>query len=42
VVVLAGGQVVEEGEPQKVLTRPRHPATRELLQVEPAKRRAKR
>jgi ABC-type polar amino acid transport system ATPase subunit len=42
VVVLAEGQVVEEGEPRQVLTRPRHPATRELLQVEPAKRRAKR
>jgi ABC-type polar amino acid transport system ATPase subunit len=41
VVVLAGGQVVEEGEPRQVLTRPRHEATRELLQVEPAKRRAK-
>ncbi len=42
VVVLAEGRVVEEGEPRQVLTRPRHEATRQLLQVEPAKRRAKR
>jgi ABC-type polar amino acid transport system ATPase subunit len=34
VVVLANGEVVEEGDPQEVLTAPRHPATRELLQVE--------
>ena len=42
VVVLAEGRVVEEGEPRQVLTRPKHEATRQLLQVEPAKRRAKR
>jgi len=34
VVVLANGEVVEEGDPQSVLTSPKHPATRELLQVE--------
>jgi len=34
VLVLAEGTVVEEGRPQDVLTHPRHPATRELLQVE--------
>jgi ABC-type glutathione transport system ATPase component len=39
VVVLAEGRVVEEGEPRQVLTRPKHEATRQLLQVEPAKRR---
>jgi ABC-type polar amino acid transport system ATPase subunit len=33
VVVLAGGCVVEEGDPEIVLTNPQHPATRELLQV---------
>jgi len=37
--VLANGEVVEEGDPQAVLTAPRHPATRELLQVERARRR---
>jgi polar amino acid transport system ATP-binding protein len=37
VVVLANGVVVEEGDPKEVLERPRHPATRELLQVERAK-----
>jgi ABC-type polar amino acid transport system ATPase subunit len=42
VVVLAEGRVVEEGEPRQVLTRPKHEATRQLLQVEPARRRAKR
>jgi ABC-type polar amino acid transport system ATPase subunit len=42
VVVLAEGRVVEEGEPRQVLTRPKHQATRQLLQVEPAERRAKR
>ncbi|MGH9334546.1 MAG: L-cystine ABC transporter ATP-binding protein YecC, partial [Vicinamibacteria bacterium] len=41
VVVLAEGRVVEEGEPRQVLTRPKHEATRQLLQVEPEKRRAK-
>lgn len=33
VVILAEGEVVEEGEPQEVLTRPKHPATRKLLQI---------
>ena len=42
VVVLADGRVVEEGEPREVLARPKHEATRQLLQVEPEKRRAKR
>ena len=31
-VILADGQVVEEGEARAVLTNPRHPATRRLLQ----------
>jgi ABC-type polar amino acid transport system ATPase subunit len=39
VVVLANGEVVEEGDPQQVLTSPSHPATRELLQVEREKKR---
>jgi polar amino acid transport system ATP-binding protein len=34
VVVLAGGCVVEEGDPHRVLTAPQHAATRELLQLE--------
>ncbi len=33
VVVMAEGQVVEEGDAREVLTRPRHPATRTLLQL---------
>jgi len=33
VVVLANGEVVEEGDPQQVLTSPSHPATIELLQI---------
>ena len=33
VVVLADGEVVEEGEPRRVLTQPSHPATRALLQT---------
>ncbi len=33
VVVLAGGVVVEEGPPARVLTDPQHPATRFLLQT---------
>jgi ABC-type polar amino acid transport system ATPase subunit len=37
VIVLAGGQVVESGPPQQVLTDPQHPATQELLQVERAR-----
>ena len=36
VVVLANGEVVEQGDPQRVLTSPQHPATKELLQVERA------
>jgi ABC-type polar amino acid transport system ATPase subunit len=39
VVVLANGEVVEEGDPRQVLTSPSHPATRELLQVEREKKR---
>ena len=39
VLVLAEGRVVEEGEPGEVLTRPRHAATRELLQVERERKR---
>jgi ABC-type polar amino acid transport system ATPase subunit len=38
VVVLADGEVVEEGTPQQVLNSPSHPATRELLQVGKAKK----
>ena len=34
VVILAEGQVVEEGPPDRVLTSPSHPATRRLLQSE--------
>ena len=34
VLVLAEGRVVEQGDPREVLSRPRHEATRELLQVE--------
>jgi polar amino acid transport system ATP-binding protein len=37
VVVLANGEVVEEGDPHVVLVSPAHPATRELLQVERAR-----
>jgi polar amino acid transport system ATP-binding protein len=33
-LVLAEGEVVEEGDPREVLTRPKHPATRAFLQVE--------
>ncbi|HEX2122710.1 MAG TPA: ATP-binding cassette domain-containing protein [Thermoanaerobaculia bacterium] len=33
-LVLADGEVVEEGDPREVLTRPKHPATRAFLQVE--------
>lgn len=39
VVVLAGGEVVEHGDPHTVLSTPAHPATRELLQVERARQR---
>jgi ABC-type polar amino acid transport system ATPase subunit len=38
VVVLAGGEVVEKGDPRTVLTDPQHPATQELLQVGRAQR----
>ena len=38
VVVLANGEVVEQGDPKTVLTAPTHPATRELLQLERARR----
>ena len=38
VVVLANGEVVEQGDPGAVLTSPQHPATRELLQLERARR----
>lgn len=34
VIVLAEGEVVEEGDPREVLTRPSHPATRAFLQIE--------
>jgi len=39
VLVLAEGRVVEQGEPQLVLTRPRHPATKQLLQLERERKR---
>jgi ABC-type polar amino acid transport system ATPase subunit len=39
VVVLANGEVVEQGAPAQVLSSPQHPATRALLQVERAGRR---
>jgi len=38
VVVLANGEVVEEGDPQTVLTSPSHPSTKELLQIGRARR----
>ena len=38
VVVLANGEVVEQGDPHSVLSSPQHPATRELLQLERARR----
>ncbi|MCX6552617.1 MAG: hypothetical protein NTY02_16715, partial [Acidobacteria bacterium] len=31
VIVMAGGRVVEQGEPAQVLTHPQHPATMQLL-----------
>jgi ABC-type polar amino acid transport system ATPase subunit len=31
VIVMADGRVVEQGDPQQVLTNPQHPATRQLL-----------
>ncbi|HEX2836477.1 MAG TPA: ATP-binding cassette domain-containing protein [Thermoanaerobaculia bacterium] len=36
VIVLAEGEVVEQGDPKSVLTNPQHPATRALLQHEHA------
>lgn len=33
VIVLANGEVVEEGDPREVLSNPRHPETRRLLQA---------
>lgn len=33
-IILAEGEVVEEGDPREVLTRPKHPATRGFLQKE--------
>jgi ABC-type polar amino acid transport system ATPase subunit len=33
-IVLAEGEVVEEGPPREVLTSPKHPATRAFLQTE--------
>lgn len=38
VVVLANGEVVEQGDPHTVLTAPSHAATRELLQLERQRR----
>jgi len=38
VVVLANGEVVEQGHPQQVLSSPSHEATRELLQLERSRR----
>jgi ABC-type polar amino acid transport system ATPase subunit len=40
VVVLANGEVVEQGDPHEVLTSPRHQATRDLLQFESASAKA--
>jgi ABC-type polar amino acid transport system ATPase subunit len=40
VVILAQGLVVEAGDPRAVLDRPSHDATRELLQVERARKKA--
>ena len=39
VVVLSGGEVVEEGPPQRVISHPQHPATQRLLMTERARRR---
>jgi ABC-type polar amino acid transport system ATPase subunit len=36
VIVLAEGEIVEEGDPREVLTRPKHAATRAFLQTEHA------
>jgi ABC-type polar amino acid transport system ATPase subunit len=37
VIVLADGEMVEEGDPREVLTRPKHAATRAFLQAEHAR-----
>lgn len=37
VIVLSEGEVVEEGDPREVLTRPKHAATRAFLQTEHAR-----
>ncbi len=39
VVVLSGGEVVEEGPPNRVISHPQHPATERLLTTERARRR---
>ena len=42
VVVLADGEVVEQGDPRTVLTAPAHEATRRLLDCRPPRRRRQR
>jgi ABC-type polar amino acid transport system ATPase subunit len=39
VIVLSGGEVVEEGPPNRVIAQPQHPATERLLMTERARRR---
>jgi polar amino acid transport system ATP-binding protein len=39
VIVLSGGEVVEEGPPHRVIAHPQHPATERLLMTERARRR---
>jgi ABC-type polar amino acid transport system ATPase subunit len=39
VIVLSGGEVVEEGPPHLVISHPQHPATEQLLMTERARRR---
>ena len=39
VIVLSGGEVVEEGPPHRVIAHPQHPATERLLLTERARRR---
>jgi polar amino acid transport system ATP-binding protein len=39
VIVLSGGEVVEEGPPHRVISHPQHPATERLLMTERARRR---
>ncbi len=36
VIILAEGEIVEEGDPRAVLAKPKHPATRALLQKSPS------